>query len=98
HLYIIQQETPIESMAFQEERGEELNHRFKQALGQLPEKCRLVFYLSRFEELKYQEIANRLEISVKTVEAHMGKALKTLRVQLADYMPIILLLSYLLLR
>ena len=96
HLYTSRQDAPVESMAFREERDEQLSHRLKHALNQLPEKCRLVFYLSRFEELKYQEIANRLGISVKTVEAHMGKALKTLRMQLAEFMPVLLmLLSYL---
>ena len=98
-LYINQQEAASESMAFREEREEELSERFKRALNLLPEKCRMVFYLSRFEELKYQEIAQRLDISVKTVEAHMGKALKTLRTQLAEYMPVLLiLLSYLIKR
>jgi len=98
-LYINQQEAASESMAFREEREEELSERFKRALSLLPEKCRMVFYLSRFEELKYQEIAQRLDISVKTVEAHMGKALKTLRTQLAEYMPVLLiLLSYLIKR
>ena len=98
-LYINQQEAASESMAFSEEREEELSERFKRALDLLPEKCRMVFYLSRFEELKYQEIAQRLDISVKTVEAHMGKALKTLRIQLAEFMPILLiLLSYLIKR
>src|SRR5690606_20756211 len=98
-LYINQQEAADESLAFREESGEELSERFKRALNLLPEKCRMVFYLSRFEELKYQEIAQRLDISVKTVEAHMGKALKTLRTQLAEYMPVLLiLLSYLIKR
>lgn len=98
-LYISRQELPVESMAFREEREEELSGRLKRALDRLPEKCRMVFYLSRFEELKYQEIAQRLDISVKTVEAHMGKAIKTLRTQLAEYMPILLiLLSYLIRR
>ncbi len=66
--------------------GRELEARLEEALRQLPEKCRTVFQLSRFEELKYQEIADRLQISIKTVEAHMGKALKVLRVQLADFL------------
>ncbi len=66
--------------------GRELEARLEEALQQLPEKCRTVFQLSRFEELKYQEIADRLQISIKTVEAHMGKALKVLRVQLADFL------------
>src|SRR5690554_5407005 len=67
-LYISRQEERIESNAFREAGDEELSQRLKHALNQLPEKCRLVFCLSRFEELKYQEIAHQLGISVKTVE------------------------------
>ncbi|RAI91516.1 RNA polymerase sigma-70 factor [Algoriphagus yeomjeoni] len=69
----------------------ELYERFQLAMEKLPEKCRMVFNLSRFEELKYQQIADRLEISIKTVEAHMGKALKTLRVELAEFLPLLLI-------
>lgn len=69
----------------------ELLERFQLALEKLPEKCRMVFNLSRFEELKYQEIADRLDISIKTVEAHMGKALKTMRVELAEFLPLLLM-------
>src|SRR5690606_24067538 len=98
-LYLNQKEEANESMACREEREEELSGQLKLAVDRLPEKCRMVFYLSRFEELKYQEIAQRLDISVKTVEAHMGKALKSLRTQLAEYMPLLLiLLSYLIKR
>lgn len=68
----------------------ELEHRIKEALEELPEQCRLVFKLSRFEELKYAEIAEQLNISIKTVENHMGKALKIMREQLKDYLPLIL--------
>jgi len=68
----------------------ELRSRLEQALNLLPEKCRMVFQLSRYESLKYGEIAQRLGISVKTVEAHMGKALKTLRVELAEFLPVVL--------
>lgn len=68
----------------------ELEQRIKVAMEELPEQCRLVFKLSRFEELKYAEIATQLNISVKTVENHMGKALRMMREQLKDYLPLIL--------
>ena len=48
-------------------------------LTQIPEKSRLVFKMHRFENLKYKEIAEILDISIKTVEKHMGKSLKILR-------------------
>src|SRR5688500_6442325 len=70
----------------------ELELRIKVAMKELPEQCRMVFKLSRFEELKYAEIAEQLNISVKTVENHMGKALKIMREQLKDYLPLILVL------
>lgn len=70
----------------------ELRHQLHAALQRLPEKCRTVFQLSRFEELRYQEIAERLGISVKTVEAHMGKALKLLRLRLADFLPLLIVI------
>lgn len=69
----------------------ELAATIQKALSQLPEKCREVFKLNRFEGLKYKEIADQLHISVKTVEAQMTKALKLLRTSLKDYLPLILL-------
>lgn len=63
----------------------ELYERMNKALDELPERCKEVFKLSRFEGLKYHEIADRLSISVKTVEANMGKALKHFRISLKDY-------------
>jgi RNA polymerase sigma-70 factor, ECF subfamily len=70
----------------------ELEKRIHQAMETLPEQCRLVFKLSRFEELKYAEIADQLSISIKTVENHMGKALKIMREQLRDYLPLLIVL------
>lgn len=70
----------------------ELETRISQAMNKLPEQCRLVFKLSRFEELKYAEIAEQLNISVKTVENQMGKALKIMRDQLRDYLPLLIVL------
>ena len=70
---------------------QELEQRIYDALQALPEKCREVFTLNRFEGLKYSEIAEKLNISVKTVEAHISKALKILREKLADYLTILIL-------
>ena len=61
-----------------------LRSRIHQEIDNLPPRCSEIFKLSRFEGLKYQEIADHLKISVKTVEVQMGKALKTLREKLID--------------
>ena len=65
---------------------EELQTKIEKALNALPEKCRLVFEMSRFRNMKYREIAEELDISQKTVEAHMSKAMKHLRESLGDYL------------
>lgn len=70
----------------------ELESRIDLVIRQLPDKCREVFVLSRFEEKKYSEIAEKLNLSVKTVEAHMSKALKVLKDKLADYFMLLVLL------
>jgi RNA polymerase sigma-70 factor (ECF subfamily) len=70
----------------------ELEGRIGQALQKLPEKCREIFELSRFENKKYAEIAEVLGISVKTVETQMSKALQVLKNELKDYLTIILLM------
>jgi RNA polymerase sigma-70 factor, ECF subfamily len=57
------------------------------AISGLPERCREVFELSRRDGLRYSEIAVVLGISVKTVEAQMGKALRVLRAELAAWLP-----------
>lgn len=68
----------------------ELVERLQRALATLPEQCRRIFELSRFEELKYREIADQLGISIKTVETQMGKALRLMRIQMADYLTVLL--------
>jgi len=59
----------------------------RNAVAGLPERCREVFQLSRVQGLKYAEIATALGISVKTVEAQMGKAIRILRARLAAWLP-----------
>ena len=61
---------------------EELKARFLRNVADLPEKCQLVFKLSREENLSHREIASRLEISEKTVEAHLSKARHILKMNL----------------
>ncbi len=56
----------------------ELKDKIDLAIQNLPEHCRVVFELSRFEDLKYREIAEKLGVTQKTVEAHLTKALKIL--------------------
>lgn len=63
----------------------ELEAKIWEVIDQLPEKCREVFILNRFEEKKYSEIALHLNISIKTVETQISKALKVLREELKDY-------------
>jgi len=59
--------------------AKDLQQEIDAAIDSLPERCRLIFVLSRFEEMSYQEIADQLEISIKTVEHQIGKALRSLR-------------------
>jgi len=70
----------------------ELEAKIHDAMDHLPEQCRLIFKLSRFEDLKYAEIAEQLNISIKTVENQMGKALRIMRDQLRDYLPLLIVI------
>ena len=71
----------------------ELQEKVKQAIDLLPEKCREIFIMSRIRGLKNEEIADNLHISKRTVETHISKALKVLRVELKDYVGLIILLG-----
>jgi len=64
----------------------ELEMKIRDAIDSLPPKCRAIYILSRHEGMKYQEIADTLEISVKTVENQMGIALEKLRDQLKPFL------------
>ena len=66
---------------------EEIDAAVQAAVETLPDRCREVFELSRVQGLRYAEIASIMGISVKTVEAQMGKALRILRERLAPWLP-----------
>jgi len=72
---------------------EELAEKIQDALKQLPAKSLEVFKMSRMENMKYKEIAEHLGVTVKTVEAHMSKALRILREELKDYLILWILFS-----
>lgn len=76
----------------------ELENDIQKAISELPPQCRTIFQMSRFEQLKYQQIADQLNISIKTVENQMGKALKVLRSKLVEYLPFLLSLLHLIRR
>lgn len=64
----------------------DLELQINQALDRLPDKCGEVFRLSRQQDLSYKEIAEHLDISIKTVENQMGKALRIMRVEMQSYL------------
>lgn len=65
----------------------ELEDALRRAIDSLPPRCRQVFELNRLQGLKYAEVAQAMGVSVKAVEAHMARALRTLREQLAPWLP-----------
>lgn len=75
----------------------ELSEKIRASIDKLPEGRRKIFIMSRYEGLKYKEIADHLKISIKTVENQMGSALKQLKIDLAEYLVIlsIVFLKYL---
>jgi RNA polymerase sigma-70 factor (ECF subfamily) len=73
--------------------NKELDISIKQAISNLPEKCREAFLLSRDEQLKYKEIAEKMDISIKTVENHIGKALKILHSSIEHLLIVIIFLT-----
>ena len=71
----------------------ELTERIRQAVDRLPERTRLIFTMSRQREMTYAEIATELQVSVKTVEFHITRALRALRADLGDLFLLAILLS-----
>ncbi len=74
-------------------RQDELEERLREAIEQLPEKCRVVFLLSRFERMTHRQIAEHLGISVKTIENQLLRAMRLLRQALEKhwYLPLLLI-------
>ena len=70
---------------------EELTVIIEEAINKLPEKYQIVFRMSRFDHLKNKEIAEKLNISIKTVEAYMTKSLKMMHIELSKYYSVLLL-------
>ncbi len=87
--YYYTHQSEIETTPEDITQSEELQKIVNNTLDNLPERCGKIFRLNRFEGLKYHEIAERLSISVKTVEANMGKALRLLRRNLKDYIEVV---------
>ncbi len=73
-------------ISFQSIEVNELEKTIMNAVDNLPKECRRIFLLSREKELRYFEIAEELNISVKTVETQMSRALSRLRLSLRDYL------------
>ncbi|MDP2887417.1 MAG: RNA polymerase sigma-70 factor [Bacteroidota bacterium] len=72
---------------------QELEDKLNEVLNNLPDRCRQIFTLSRFENKKNKEIAGELDISVKAVEKQITKALGTIRTEMKDYLPVLMFLS-----
>jgi len=82
---------PLEQDSSEQIEAAELESQIWKTINSLPEKCREIFILNRFEGKKYAEIAEKLHISVKTVETQMSKALSILRDNLKDYLHLFIL-------
>lgn len=81
-----------EELTSNELESNETMDRVTGAISRMPEQRQLIFRMSRFESLKYREIADELNLSIKTVENQMGKALAFLRKELTDIIPTLLIL------
>ena len=83
-------ETTEDSDQVKFEKNQKLQLQIHTTLNSLPEKCRQVFILAKYEKMSYNQISEKLDISKKTVESHMSKALKSFRINLKQFLIIIL--------
>ncbi|GAB7086583.1 RNA polymerase sigma-70 factor [Marinifilum fragile] len=72
----------------------ELEEKLKEAMDKMPDGCRQVFVMSRFNGLKNKEIAEQLGVSVKAVEKQITKALKILKLELKEYLPLLMYIYF----
>ena len=91
----------IEEVKFYQLRGglkslieDEYEKVFVKAMAKIPKRSSEVFLLCRNQNMKYKEVANKLNISIKTVEKHMTMAMKILRVELREHLPFIAFFLY----
>lgn len=84
--------TALELLNYSFTSDEEIEQILMTAINKLPERCRQVFLKSRIEGKRNREIANELNLTVSTVENQMTVALRKLRVELKDYLPLLLFL------
>jgi RNA polymerase sigma-70 factor (ECF subfamily) len=90
-MHVVRHSNDREENASDKVMAGELKERIHTALNELPEQCRTIFQMSRFEGLKYQEIADEMGLSVKTVENQMGKALKLMRIKLVEFLALFII-------
>ncbi|HEX2394045.1 MAG TPA: RNA polymerase sigma-70 factor [Bacteroidales bacterium] len=88
HLKNIEQERIDEDNLENEINSVELQYKISEVIEQLPAKCKRIFKMNRLEGFKNDEIAARLNLSKRTVETQISKALKILRKKLSDYIPL----------
>ncbi|WP_418496274.1 RNA polymerase sigma-70 factor [Coprobacter sp.] len=84
--YYLENDTPVNSIFLNE-----IEDIVKDVVAGLPEQCRVVFEMSRKEGYSYQKIGEELNISVRTVESHIYKALKILKRELSEYLSLLLI-------
>ena len=85
--YVKDDDYPLGRLLEKELEGEIMN-----AINRLPDECRKVFNMSRFENRKYEEIANELKISVNTVKYHIKHALALLHEELGKYLAVAMMI------
>ena len=86
-------DAPIAPIAQQELEAADMQQVIQTAIDRLPDRCRIIFCMSRFEEKTHKEIAQALGISTKTIETQMTRALRSLRAAIRQHTTLLLLIS-----